>query len=180
MVVSCNTNYFNCKFCFVIFLKRHNWLSNFFLSIGSSAFTGAVLYYLSNMRGNKIQKTQSEINRLQKLGNSVNSVILFSSFFSVENTNNTEKKFDIFESLMRELNEASSELPESAFIALGFDIDDPFDRDKIKYYIDRFQGSEKSRVLEEIVTEFRPIYKKILNLIHNKEIQISFSNNSVL
>ena len=168
------------SFVLSFLFKRHNWLSDLFLSLGSGAFTGAVLYYLSNMRGNKIQKTQSEINGLQKLGNSVNSVIFFCLFFSGENTKNTEKEFEIFDSLMRELNEASSELPESASIAMGFDIDDPFDRDKIKYYTDRFQGSEKSKVLEEIVAEYRPIHEKILNLIHNKEIQISFSNNSIL
>lgn len=162
-------------------VKSYEWLSNMFLSVGASAITGCVIYYLSNKRLNTINKLQFEISSLQELKDRIEKCIYFSlySLAAMTVNDNTDENV-LFRDVMHEIHKASNELPESVFLELGFDADDPFDRDKIEFYIDVFRIKGKEIATSVIKDTFRPILERIKELMFEKKKQLAFSANSVL
>ena len=52
---------------FISYKLRDGWLSNALLSIGSGIFTGLIIYFLTNIRANKMGKLLSEVDFLKEI-----------------------------------------------------------------------------------------------------------------
>ena len=54
--------------------KCNSWLSSALLSVSCGCFTGLVLYFLSNLRNNKLAIIQKEHNQLKEVIDILNSI----------------------------------------------------------------------------------------------------------
>lgn len=160
--------------------EAKQWLSTMLISVGTSAITGCVLYFLSNLRANKKSNLQAEVKGLEQLRESLNAILCYSFYTSQSISASIKEEVVSFNDLIDQLYEASCELSKTAVSELGFDIDDPFDMDKLEDLKDQYQEEDKRKLLEEISKQYQPVYNRIFKLYNDKKELLLFFNASFI
>lgn len=177
---SCAILLFSIVFIVLSFVfQKCDWMSNVFLSIGSSSITGVVLYCLSNMRNNKKYRLQFELDCLNSLHDSIQKLLYFHAYAKGQ-AKEGKTETEIFSELLNDIKDNMSDFPVNLYSELGFDIDDPFDLDKMKYYKTVFDERTNHSILNELTEILSPKLDIITKMIREKEYQSNYINNRIL
>lgn len=124
----------------------NGWLSGTLVSVSCGCFTGLVLYFLSNLRNNKLSKIQKEHQQLKGVIDVLNNIITIISCHKHKIL--LFEKRDIFADssnvflMLYELEEARNKLPLQLYNVLPQKGYDPADRDNLNNYRDKLSNSD--------------------------------------
>lgn len=166
------------------FLKENAWLSGALVSISCGGITGLTLYFLSNIRNNKLAKIQKEYASLCAMDSILRKIIGFGTYYKLyikiwdEKRNIIEDCCEVL-CLIDELDEAKKDMPYSLYNALGFHDNDPLDYDNIRSlrtgYESAIDDENKMKIwLKEIVEYLIPVADKIHDPLNERKDQIIF------
>nr|QGT51140.1 hypothetical protein Firmicute1046_2160 [uncultured Firmicutes bacterium] len=166
------------------FLKEKAWLSGALVSISCGGITGLTLYFLSNIRNNKIAKIRKEYDSLYTMNDILNKIIGFGHYHKLyrkmwgEKRNIIEDAYKVL-CLIDELDEAKKDMPYSLYTALGFRDNDPLDYDNIRSlktgYESAIDDENKMKIwLKEVVEYLIPFADKIHDPLNERKDQIMF------
>ena len=131
--------------CFIY--ECNGWLSGALVSVSCGCFTGLVLYFLSNLRNNKLAKIQREHQQLKYVIDVLNNIITIISCHKYKNL--LFERRDIFADsadvfhMLYELEEARNKLPLELYDVLTKKGYDPADRDNLNNYRDKLSNSDE-------------------------------------
>lgn len=163
--------------CFVLsyVLDKNNcsFFSNVFTSIGGGFATGIIIYFLSNLRNNKLTKEQNEFQALNEVCRKLRDIEFEIKFF-MKNKEETVYIDDLIQfcrermSDFMELSEDILAFPESLFCELNINVDDS------EYDIEYFS---LERDLEFIISKEEYQQKDEDDLLHILQILLSRTNS---
>ena len=130
--------------CFIY--ECNSWLSGALVSVSCGCFTGLVLYFLSNLRNNKLAKIQREHQQLKDVIDVLNNITTIISCHKYKIL--LFEKRDIFADstdvliLLNELETVRNKLPLQLYNVLPQKGYDPADRDNLNNYRDKLSNSD--------------------------------------
>ena len=130
--------------CFIY--ECNSWLSGALVSVSCGCFTGLVLYFLSNLRNNKLAKIKREHQQLKDVIDVLNNITTIISchkykILLFEKRDIFADSADVFH-MLYELEEARNKLPLELYNVLTKKGYDPADRDNLNNYRDQLSNSD--------------------------------------
>ncbi len=130
--------------CFIY--ECNSWLSGALVSVSCGCFTGLVLYFLSNLRNNKLTKIQREHQQLKDVIDVLNNITTIISchkykIFLFEKRDFFADSTDVL-ILLNELETVRNKLPLQLYDVLPQKGYDPADRDNLNNYRDKLSNSD--------------------------------------
>lgn len=130
--------------CFIY--ECNSWLSGALVSVSCGCFTGLVLYFLSNLRNNKLAKIKREHQQLKDVIDVLNNITTIISchkykILLFEKRDIFADSVDVFH-MLYELEEARNKLPLELYNVLTKKGYDPADRDNLNNYRDQLSNSD--------------------------------------
>lgn len=170
-----------CGISFYFHVKGHQWIPNVLVSIACGIVTGLVLYFLSNIRNNKIMHIKKELRVLSEMKESLKTIQGLGSYYYLSST--LKEMIDIpkaymlsneFLEALKTLKELHCQLSLDTFKELGLDENNPFTETKINEYKDKLnlRGIDERFVEEYIMKlskEFYPFMDKFKEVLREKE-----------
>lgn len=163
--------------------RENNWLSSTLVSISCGGITGLTLYFLSNIRNNKLNRVKKEYAILSQMNEILHKIIGFKNYYmffrkSWDEKHNVYKDGFIVRGLLDELNEVMHDMPYSLFASLGFTENDPLDYDKTSSMKERFDEADNEMEMEKWIKETSqyviPIADRIHEPLYQRKDQIMF------
>ncbi len=165
---------------FISYKLRDGWLSNALLSIGSGIFTGLIIYFLTNIRANKMGKLLSEVDFLKEIKkhNDELSDIWFQSMFKNTMYYPVNVGLDYLIKMLEDsiygLYSSINNLPYYLYIEINCK---NINLDVIKSFKNIKSENALLYQVSSIQKQISPIIDKVDNAIKNKEMQISILKN---
>lgn len=130
--------------CFIY--ECNSWLSGALVSVSCGCFTGLVLYFLSNLRNNKLTKIQREHQQLKDVIDVLNNITSIISchkykIFLFEKRDFFADSTDVL-ILLNELETVRNKLPLQLYDVLPQKGYDPANRDNLNNYRDKLFNSD--------------------------------------
>ncbi len=157
------------------------WLSGVFVSAGCGGLTGLVLYFLSNLRNNKIAILQKELATLKSISNILNHIDGFKNYYQNYRTAWGEKR-SISEdgykvaSLLEELQDVVDNMPQELYDIFEIASDNPLSFENQQLFKSRLlntdDDSETQICMDDISKHFATVKDKIFDLTNEKEDQL--------
>lgn len=167
--------------CFIH--ERNSWLSGVLVSVGCGGFTGIVLYFLSNLRNNKVSILQKELATLNAIKDILNQIHGFKNYYQCYRCSWGEKR-NILEdgykvaSLLEELQGVVDNMPVELHDIFEIDGNHPLAFEKMQLFKNTLlnidDGNEMQICFEDVSKHFTNIEEKIFDLTNEKEDQIRF------
>lgn len=158
----------------------NSWLSGALVSVSCGCFTGLILYFLSNLRNNKLAKIQKEHQQLKEvleILSNINTTISCHKykFLIFEKRDVFADSTDVF-LLLNELEMARNKLPFKLYDVLPQKGYDPADRDNLNNYRGKLTNSEDKvsvkKSLLYIYDELLPLADHLQELYSEREDQL--------
>ena len=165
---------------FISYKLRDGWLSNALLSIGSGIFTGLIIYFLTNIRANKMGKLLSEVDFLKEIKkhNDELSDIWFQTMFKNTMYYPVNVGLDYLIKMLEDsiygLYSSINNLPYYLYIEINCK---NINLDVIKSFKNIKSENALLYQVSSIQKQISPIIDKVDNAIKNKEMQISILKN---
>lgn len=163
--------------------RENNWLSSTLVSIGCGGITGLTLYFLSNIRNNKLDRVRKEYAVLSEMNEILHKIIGFKNYYMFfrkiwgEKHNVYEDGF-VVRGLLDELNDVMHDMPYPLFDSLGFTKNDPLDYDKICSIKEGHDKADTEIDMEKWIKEISqyviPIADRIHDPLYQRKDQIMF------
>jgi hypothetical protein len=160
--------------------KCNSWLSSALLSVSCGCFTGLVLYFLSNLRNNKLAIIQKEHNQLKEVIDILNSITATTGCYKYRIL--LFEKRDIFTDcadvflMLNELEISRNKLPLKLYGILPQKGYDPADMDNLNDYRDRLSNSENKVSIKKsllyIYDELLPLANHLQELYLERDEQL--------
>lgn len=158
----------------------NSWLSGALVSVSCGCFTGLVLYFLSNLRNNKLAKIQKEHQQLGEVLDVLSNINTTISchkykFLLFEKRDIFTDSADVF-LMLNELETARNKLPRKLYDILPQKGYDPADRDNLNSYRDKLINSEDKvsvkKSLLYIYDELLPLADYLQELYSERDDQL--------
>lgn len=139
-----------------------NWLSGALVSTSCGCFTGLVLYFLSNIRANKLARLQREYKAIDNVRRTLRSIFGYKQKYTCEQS--LKMKSDLFQdiedvvSLLRELEQERNELPFEVYHVLQKTGYDPMDYDSINAYVIKLHEATEETAKSAIIDICKELY----------------------
>ena len=130
------------------------WLSNALISTSCGCFTGLVLYFLANIRNNKVAKLQTEYHALKETLRIMRVITGYGLLYSMTRfwgkRNTVEDSGEIWR-LLQELDEARNEIPNELYDTVPNKGYDPVSHDNLDSYKELLMASEYETFKNNII-----------------------------
>lgn len=130
------------------------WLSNALISTSCGCFTGLVLYFLANIRNNKVAKLQTEYHALKETLRIMRVITGYGLLYSMTRfwgkRNTVEDSGEIWR-LLQELDEARNEVPNELYDTVPNKGYDPVSHDNLDSYKELLMASEYETFKNNII-----------------------------
>ena len=173
-----------CIVSFYFHTKGHQWLPNVLVSIACGIVTGLVLYFLSNIRNNKMAHIQKELRVLSEMKEPLKTIEGLSSYYYLSRSPTLKELINIpksyvlaneFLEALKTLQELQYKLSLDTFKELGLYEDNPFTEAKIQEYKDKLnlKGIDEKYIME-LSKEFYPFMGRFKEVLMEKEDIVNF------
>lgn len=152
--------------------RKNNWLSSTLVSISCGGITGLTLYFLSNIRNNKLNRVKKEYAILSEMDEILHKILGFKDYY-VFYRKSWGERHNVYEdgfivcSLLDELNEVMHDMPYSLFASLGFTETDPLDYDKMRLIKEKHDEANDEIEIKKWIIETSQYVISIADTIHD-------------
>ena len=158
---------------FWLHLRRYEWLPNAFLSIACGVITGLVLYFLTNIRTNRLIRVQEDLESLRTMETPLQDIfnMKLSCQWRWSPLDNefgvTDMGLQVLEDL-ETLDRAHYNMSHRLFEKLGFNIDDPFDRDKLSEMKAGLENAgDNEKLIRKWIIDIEQIIEPVLDKVRS-------------
>ena len=165
---------------FISYKLRDGWLSNALLSIGSGIFTGLIIYFLTNIRANKMGKLLSEVDFLKEIKkyndelSNIRLQIMFKNSMYCHINVDLDCLIEMSKDSIYGLYNSINNLPHYLYTEIN---GENINLDIIESFKNIKSENNLLRQISSIQKQISSIIDKVDFALKNKEIQISILNN---
>ena len=175
-----------CGISFYFHVKGHQWIPNVLVSIACGIVTGLVLYFLSNIRNNKIMHIKKELRALSKMKRSLYKILNLGSYYNLSFILRGEISIPKprilaaqFLAELKKLEKLHYQLSTRTLRELSLDKDDPFTEQKMAEYELKlnFEGLDNrhaEKKIMELSREFYPFIEKFEGIYRERKDMLYF------
>lgn len=163
--------------------ESNGWLSGVLVSAGCGGITGLVLYFLSNVRNNKIAILQKELSSLKSIYNILNQIIGFERYHKLCRKSWGVKRdiladgYEIIR-LLEELSAVVDAMSKELYDTLEIKCDASLSYHNIKLFINRLvdidDENDVNLWVKDFITQFEEVKATAFELANEKEDQLMF------